>query len=314
MNPSSWRSRGSDPYPSTIRCIRAYLLNELVYWGHCAPPLGPGGDKPPPIHFQTELYTSSPAMQVFWGGFLGKGSALLKGTPFPRIWPRLRALLVVQHHHRSRGGQGGLGEPYSSAVGALHRLAYQEVINPNPGPGGAHLGGLVMHGDDHLGVKLAHHLGGPGRVYGVEPSHGYHQHVYRAHGLDYLRGQELAEVTKVGQAQAVHLQDKDGVAAPLAPPSIIVIDGNGRGNTVDADVLHPLVYGIPACGAEAPQYQGTARGHGHIIMVRVLVGDEDSIHAGNGSYRIAYRGTGRVYDDFSPLGRDKGETSLAQPL
>ena len=82
-----------------------------------------------------------------------------------------------------------------------------------------------MHRDDQSRVKLANHLGSPGGIYGIGPSHRDKDYIYHAYGVDYIRGQDMAQVTHVSQAQAVHLYDKDGIAAPLCPLLVIVIDG-----------------------------------------------------------------------------------------
>src|SRR5579864_2457357 len=124
--------------------------------------------------------------------------------------------------------------------------------------------GLEMHGHDNARLDLADQLpsarhikhGGPRR---------YEQYVHGANLVDLFRVQDMPKVAEMAEANIIHRDDVDRVAASLLPGGSIM-EGSHPGNQDAAD----LVFSRPLKHLWITAYRG------RVIVTRVIVADGDN--------------------------------------
>ena len=159
-----------------------------------------------------------------------------------------------------------------------------------------------MHRYDHGGAERICELARLEIIERVCAADGHEQHVDKTYLGDLLAGELVADIARVEYAHALHLIEEHHVAAALRAIALIVEGG-------EADDLYALDLILAGLG----DYDGLARGAGHVVVIEMIVADRyrvavDVLHV------IAHLGTARIGKNGDAVLIRQKEAGLSVPF
>ena len=241
-------------------------------------------------------------------------SGLAKSEDLNRVALNQTLLLVTHHHHRQLRGElerrdgNRLRGLRHSGRGAQCRIERSCVGQALCGRRIERRCGIV-HWNRDPGFELSNDFCRAFAIEGEESAHRNHHHIHLADLLDLIVTEFVPQVAEMRQAQAIHIENEDGILAARRTLRIVVVRGHGG----DAYAFDRLVNLCPIVAGETAQNRRVACCERDVVVIGVLVADGDKVYAADRCERVTHRRRHRVEERGQAATRFENERRMPEP-